>query len=314
MSVDCKVIQSKELLGKKIDGVIKTLYKITISEKNILGRGHYGTVYEGINKSGKKFAVKVMKIEDTETLLENERQVRLQNKVNKMFKDNGLRLSPPVHHCDFICDSFKSGDKYCKGKQIIVMDLREPIVPADLSDDEIRILIADALVNYEILVDNKLYFFDVKMSNNVIQRITKGKCELVNLQTIDLDSTFLFSHEEMKDGILHKLSSSFKSLIYDYKTLCQFLFMVHLLRKYQKENGTNSLKKLIKPLDNRRELIGDYKRMRKLMVSFYDYNRDKLSKKERRFRNLTKKYITGAVEKDLSGDKIMRYLDELFIF
>lgn len=313
MSVVCKVIQSKELLGKKISGVVKTLYKITISENNILGRGHYGTVYEGTNKSGKKFAVKVMKIEDTETLQENERQVRLQNKVNKLFKDNGLRISPPVHHCDFICESYQSGDKYCKGKQIIVMDLREPIVPAELSDDELRILMADALINYEILVDNQLYFFDVKMSNNVIQRITKGKCEIVNLQAIDLDSTFLFSHEEMKEGVLSKLSDSFKSLIYDYKTLCLFLFNVHLLRKYQRENGTSSLKKLVKTLDNRRELVSDYKRMRKLMVSFYDYNREKLSKKERRFRNLTKKYITGAVEKDLSGDKIMKYLDDLFL-
>ena len=69
--------------------------------------------------------------------------------------------------------------------------------------------------------------------------------------------------------------------------------MVHLLRKYQKENGTNSLKKLIKQ-DNRRELIGDYKRMRKIDGLFLRLQQRQIIKKERRFRNLTKKYITGA--------------------
>jgi hypothetical protein len=81
-------------------------------------------------------------------------------------------------------------------------------------------ILVQALKNYDILVKNGVYMYDIKPENNVIEIQEDGK---MNVQIIDTDPEFVFN--EFKGSFFEKMSkNSFKEI---FLVLTQMMYMIN---------------------------------------------------------------------------------------
>ena len=202
--------------------------KIKVDTK-VLGSGSFGVVYKGTLVKGNKdykVAIKIKKITAYDEKNTHENEVKMQEKIYKIKKSNGDNITPRVFLCAFICSSdiltYKNRD-VCEGIQVIVMERKIPMRISKMEFNSVKDykdILVQALKNYDILVKNGVYMYDIKPENNVIEIQEDGK---MNVQIIDTDPEFVFN--EFKGSFFEKMSkNSFKEI---FLVLTQMMYMIN---------------------------------------------------------------------------------------
>ena len=256
-----------EYAKKILDFVNKKEKKIKVKlNEKVLGSGSYGVVYKGtLERKNKEYkvAIKIKKITAYDDKISNENEVKMQEKIYKIKKPNGDTITPRVFLCAFICSgdilSYNSRE-ICEGIQVIIMERKTPMDLYKLKFDslsEYRKLLVKALKNYDMLVKNGIYMYDIKPENNVIEIQDDGS---LNVQVIDADPGFIY--DSLEGSFFEKMSkNTFRKI---FLTITQMMYVINYNEKLKYALTTKYYKKYL-------DSLSDDKYISNLLKKFIGY-------------------------------------------
>jgi len=152
--------------------------KIIVTDVKWIGKGSYANVYKAqythnkntIYKKTINVAIKVIKIApDKDKIVDLNKEVKLLNDAYNYRSYDGSYIVPRIYKCVFFCNN----KNYCKGIQIIIMELGVPfntmLKHKEVSTEYKATQINTILEYYETMImEANIYIFDVKPGNAII--------------------------------------------------------------------------------------------------------------------------------------------------
>lgn len=305
-----------EYAKKILDFVNKKEKKIKVKlNEKVLGSGSYGVVYKGtLERKNKEYkvAIKIKKITAYDDKISNENEVKMQEKIYKIKKSNGDTITPRVFLCAFICSgeilSNNNNREICEGIQVIVMERKTPMDLYKLKFDsvsEYRKLLVKALKNYDMLVKNGIYMYDIKPENNVIEIQDDGS---LNVQVIDADPGFIY--DSLEGSFFEKMSkNTFRKI---FLTMTQMMYVINYNEKLNYALTTKYYKKYLDSLSDDKYIANLLKKFIGYFSVIYnflmmeDYNNDN-------DKYLSKLFLKYTIDSDTYRNKSRKSQVKAFI-